>query len=717
MVNADHNEFARSADVRTAFGWVVNELTDGRVVEAVSIGPQGQIAIAHFATTDASAFAGFVFQHDGRANVYLALNAISGALAGSTRRAKASDVPRHETLLLDVDPDRDDLPQRRALLAAIGMLPRLLELSRDGERPLLVDSGRGAQVWLRTAAEPRQAWEQIRAEFAQLLSRYECRLDSTSDAVRLARVPGSVNLKTGRVARIIPIPGNLPPRLTETLSGQRHDLNDLSRSGFEMAAANALAKFKFSATEVEEMLKAYPFGRGEAEHSTSRRTTVRKAVGQHARKRSAAPKAKNENEAAEKAPAPEETKEAESMLSDPGLLKRLLDDIAGLGVAGEEENCTTIELTMVSALGERPINLTVKGESSSGKNFLLDMVASLHPPNRVKRLTRISAKALYYLPENLSHKILIFAEVNGAEDADYSIREIESSGALVMLVTEKKEGQFEATEKRVKGPVAIINTTTRAHLNAENETRHFEIATDETEEQTGRIFREQARLYEDPAVELRRSATRRRWQIVHALLKPLPVLIPFASRIAEKVPRKPVRMRRDYPRVLVLIAASALLHQRQREHKVVEGKEHLVASLDDYKIARELAEPMLRRAMLGMTDRCVELIAWLRQQGKAQPVAATARGLGWTWRTAKKYLEEGETLGIVEGIAGRYRAATDIKPPGNVLPEPETLLSVSPRAEAAQREQQNVNPSGKKGFRPSSTSFAASAPEGRDGRA
>lgn len=408
--------------------------------------------------------------------------------------------------------------------------------------------------------------------------------------------------------------------------------------------------------------------------------------------------------------------EAENLLSDPALLKRFLDDVAELGVVGEEENCTTIQLAMVSALGEHPINLTIKGESGSGKNFQCDMVASLHPPDRVKRLTRISSKALYYLPNNLSHKVLIFAEVGGGEDADYSIREIESSGELVMLVTEKKDGRFEANERRVKGPVAIINTTTRPHLNPENETRHFDITTDESNEQTARIFRAQARPYEDPAVEVRRATIRQRWRAAHALLKPFPVLIPFASRIGEKLPRAPVRMRRDYPRVLAFVAASALFHQRQREHQVIEGREHLVASLDDYKVARELAERMLRRAITGMTDRCETLLGWLSKQGdEGQFITAVARALGWTWRTAKKYLEEGEALGAVEKSGARYRAADQGKPMETVLPDAEALLTLPTKAEAAQRAEPSVNPSEKTGFSPSSANSAASAPQGRDG--
>ena len=64
------------------------------------------------------------------------------------------------------------------------------------------------------------------------------------------------------------------------------------------------------------------------------------------------------------------------------------------------------------------------------------------------------------------------------------------------------------------------------------------------------------------------------------------IRIPFAPRLAEVFPPNLVRARRDFPKLLGLIEASAFLHQHQRER---DG-DVVIASPQDYRIARELFE-------------------------------------------------------------------------------------------------------------------------------
>ena len=96
------------------------------------------------------------------------------------------------------------------------------------------------------------------------------------------------------------------------------------------------------------------------------------------------------------------------------------------------------------------------------------------------------------------------------------------------------------------------------------------------------------------------------------LLTPRHVVIPFARKI--KFPTNPLRVRRDRPRFLALIEASALLHQYQRESTERNGQVYLVATVEDYAIAREVAMVLLQPVLSGATPKCKALVDWVPQK-------------------------------------------------------------------------------------------------------
>src|SRR5262249_3367673 len=162
-----------------------------------------------------------------------------------------------------------------------------------------------------------------------------------------------------------------------------------------------------------------------------------------------------------------------------------------------------------------------------------------------------------YLGDDLSNSVVVIAEAPGAEEASYSIRTLQSEGELTILVPEKKDGRIETTERKVKGPVTFIETTTRSHLHAENETRAVDVYVDESEDQTRAIFDVQNEKALGLINETKIALRLKLWQDAQRLLKPLAVQIPFAQFI--KFPTRPLRVRRDRPRFLALVEASALL--------------------------------------------------------------------------------------------------------------------------------------------------------------
>ncbi len=363
---------------------------------------------------------------------------------------------------------------------------------------------------------------------------------------------------------------------------------------------------------------------------------------------------------------PEEEQEALNLLKDPDLIIRFLDDTCRLACLGEDDNKAILYLAYTSRLLDRPVNLIVKGESSVGKNFLVQTASKFFPPEDVFSLTSLTPKSLHYMQRDLAHKVLLLAESVGGEDASYSLRSLQSEGEICIatVVKDVDTGKLVTEEVRVQGPVVIVETTTKSHLHPENETRNFEIFIDESRGQTREILKASTLRYgPDPLPD--REALVRPWQNAQRLLKKFRVVIPYRDALWQLFPEHPVRVRRDFPRFLALIEVCTLLHQYQREQQ----DDYLLATIHDYAIARELGITMLGTALSGATPSCVTLIAAAGEIVGAAPTddthelalggpAAQSEGtltrqdlvqkLGWTYSKVYRVVKEAVWLGYLE---------------------------------------------------------------------
>jgi len=292
----------------------------------------------------------------------------------------------------------------------------------------------------------------------------------------------------------------------------------------------------------------------------------------------------------------EEIAQAHEVLNCPDILDRMVEMTEEMGHVGEVENKKLLYLAFTSRKMEEGISLVVKGDSAAGKNALVNAVLQLIPPDDVHRYTAISEKALLHFPKDLNHKILFVAEHEGSRAADYSIRTSISEGELSLLVTEKDEktGKLEATQKRVpaKGMV-FVETTTKERVHPENQTRLFDIYVDESPEQTARILRMKALQAEKGAPN--NEALVKVWRCMQELLNPYEVVIPYASQLAGFFPTDKLRARRDFPRLLSLIKAHALLYQKQRR-KSKDGK--VIAELSDLEGVLPLIEIVVAQSLM-----------------------------------------------------------------------------------------------------------------------
>jgi len=308
-----------------------------------------------------------------------------------------------------------------------------------------------------------------------------------------------------------------------------------------------------------------------------------------------------------------EHSQALALDKDPALLFNVLSTAKQSGIVGEEKNLLTLYLVMTSRLLPQPLSAATKGESSGGKSALDETIRQFFPKDEAYYFwSAMSSRNLFYTEKDFRHKMLVIAEANGSEASSYAIRTLLSENRLSYEVVEKDEitGKIGTRQIEKEGPTGFLTTTTLPRLHAENETRLITLAIDESEEQTRSIMKSIAAKYKNGRHQIDFNP----WINAQRILQPIDVKIPYAEFLTENLPAKPLRIRRDCRKLLSLIAASAVLHQFQRE-RTEDGK--VVANLADYYNAKVLFEDIFFQSLYGVhpnTQALMDAITTLEKQ-------------------------------------------------------------------------------------------------------
>lgn len=371
----------------------------------------------------------------------------------------------------------------------------------------------------------------------------------------------------------------------------------------------------------------------------------------------------------------EERDNAVSFLQSPGLFDAVARDMEALGYVGEETNKRLAYLVSISRKLPEPLSMVILSQSGSGKSALAELVEEMTPPEDVKMFSRLTPQALYYLDRHaLQHKLVIIEERSGSESADYSIRTLQSKKKLTLAAPLKdpSTGKIQTVVFEILGPTAFIESTTAPSINIENATRCFEVYLDESPEQTHRIhaFQKQFKTEEGLLLRQKQSAVLTRHHHAQRLLKPMPVVIPFAPYV--QFPHQKLRTRRDHQRFLNLIEVLTFLHQYRRETRLIRGKEVVVASIDDYAMAVELARDLLTDTFRDVQKPLRDLLGLIEAMVKerARKEKKPLKEIAFTRRDVREYtglphmrvkrlfseLEEYEYLMVEKGKSGTQHA-------------------------------------------------------------
>jgi DNA primase len=302
--------------------------------------------------------------------------------------------------------------------------------------------------------------------------------------------------------------------------------------------------------------------------------------------------------------APDDEREALDLLRDPRLAERIINDFDRCGFVGERTNKLMAYLAAVSRKLDEPLAIIVQSSSSAGKTALMDAVLAFVPEEERVRYSAMTGRSLFYMQgTSLKHKVLAISEEEGAEQASYALKLLQSEGQLTIASTGKDPatGKLVTEEYHVEGPVMIFLTTTAIEIDEELLNRCIVLTVDENREQTRAIHELQresqtlegllARRESDHLVRVHQNAQR--------LLRPLLVANPYARQLTFL--DGCTRTRRDHMKYLMLIRTVALLHQHQREKKTTthrgERVEYIEVTLADIALANDLAHEVLGRSL------------------------------------------------------------------------------------------------------------------------
>jgi DNA primase len=294
---------------------------------------------------------------------------------------------------------------------------------------------------------------------------------------------------------------------------------------------------------------------------------------------------------------PYEKAQAMELAKDKDLLATLQNKLSHTGIIGEEQNKTFLFVIAASHIQENPLNALIQGSSGSGKTNLLKGIYKLIPDENKKIYSRCSEKMLYNVPKYyFQNKLICFEDVDGlGEEAEYAWRELVSNGELTSGVSYKDEkGNIGIKELVVHGPITSIACTTHGAIYADNMSRLFLIAIDESKEQTKKINEYQAKEAAGLINKSEQHNSIAQLKNYIRLLNPCQVHNPHATKL--KLPEGVRDERRLYRLYLYFIDMITVLHQYQR-NKTAQGK--LIATKQDCQIAKEL---MFECIMLKMDE-------------------------------------------------------------------------------------------------------------------
>jgi hypothetical protein len=368
---------------------------------------------------------------------------------------------------------------------------------------------------------------------------------------------------------------------------------------------------------------------------------------------------------------------AGDLVREPDILGRFVAELTQAGLVGEDRNAKILYLALTTRLFDRPVSVAIKGPSSGGKSYTVEVVLKFFPTTAYWERTAMSDRVLAYSDEDFRHRHLVIYEAAGmtSDIASYLIRSLLSERRILYELVEKTQDSLRSRLIEKEGPTGLVVTTTATRLHPENETRLLSLAVKDTPEQTNAILHALAR-----GNEIEASVQFGRWQAFQKSLEvgERRVVVPFADRLADLVPPVAVRLRRDFRLLLTLVEARALLHRDRRD---TDEQGRIVATLDDYATVRKLVADLFAEGVdATVKTETKEVVATVKALGKEEvSITEVAKALRLDKGAVSRRVSEAIVRGYLvnaetrKGRPARISLGDPLPADIEILPHPDRL--------------------------------------------
>lgn len=250
--------------------------------------------------------------------------------------------------------------------------------------------------------------------------------------------------------------------------------------------------------------------------------------------------------------------------------------------------------------------IEVRGESASGKNFLVESIFKMLGWQNEKeylRITRASETMIDHLPDKVKDQIeiLYFYEANSKVDSMVRHLYEGDHGREAYITQQGKNNNFSVSQKRTvqKG---VIMTSTRRYLHNEDNNRRWLFTIDQSKKQIEKVKkfmadREAFGITKTPSIvnEIRNH--------ISSFPKFEEILNPFANCM--NVPPQH-RMNRDLPKIWTLAKEIAKWNYKNGRVMNYKNRKYLVVGLRDLEEAINLAKGSIRQMVSGLDQRVLD---------------------------------------------------------------------------------------------------------------
>ena len=314
-----------------------------------------------------------------------------------------------------------------------------------------------------------------------------------------------------------------------------------------------------------------------------------------------------------------EIEEAETFLKHKDLLKKTNELIGKSGVIGEEVNRLLMYIIFTSRKREQPLHVVSLGSSGTGKTHLQEKVGELIPEEERVSITTLSENAFYYFGrQELKNKVILIEDLDGAENALYPLRELQTKKRIVKTIASKNtKGETQTKYLVVEGPVCVAGCTTKEHIYEDNANRSFLLYLDESAEQDDKIMEYQRQISSGEINFYEQKEIQEFLQNTQRILKPIRIINRYAKDLS--LPLEVFKPRRTNNHYLQFIEAITFYYQYQREQQTDKetGEIYIETTLEDIENANRLLKEVLLRKSDELTGSCRNYLESLKSYLKA----------------------------------------------------------------------------------------------------